>query len=326
MSLNTLIRKRKRRTLKETYMSTKASYLDDNLLFGKAFLDNDYSKINEYIDTQVSFTFRKEDNGSVCGYVLTVNKPLSDLYGFPCYVVRFAFKDYLTEHCDRQEGLMWQICQDLHRRINERRGYYTLRVPTHVVDLLRAFNRVFSDYMVCGCTVEEATARETSFNMNEDVKLFYADREYRERNREVLRKLAEESFRNFVGQYHISNVTASKAPLIYGNWIDGLLSGDDRILVAELNGEIAGFFGLRDGETGVEGVLTCVSEKFRGRGIYKSILATVINDSIKEGKIFVSATQLENNHVLRAWASLGMAPYYSFYNIHINHLEKENFL
>ena len=301
-------------------MSNLATYLDDNLLYAKAFLENDYSLLNEYIDKIASFTYKKVVDNSIYGYVISVNKPLSDLYEFPFYVIRFIFKNFDLNHSLKQEEIMLELCQNLKKDLDSKRGYYNLRVPSHVVDLIKGINKTLDKCMLCGCTVEETTKRTVEIKDSEDIKVFYANDKYREVNKEKLKNIAHKSFENFIGQYHVSSITNSKAPEIYSNWINTSMLDGDKILVAEVNDEPAGFFSLRDSEHGIEGVLTCVYEKFRGKGVYKKLVSTCINDAVKENKLFVSGTQLENDHVLKAWANLGMAPFYSFYNIHYNNL------
>lgn len=291
------------------------SFLDENISYAKAFLENDYEYLNKKIDS-LSLTYKKEIDGSLYGFVISKNEPLTKLYGFQFNVVRFVFKNFCSLHNNEQEKIIKEMCIDLKNKVDDTKGYYNIRIPSHIIDLVKGFNEIFKNYQLCGCTTEQGTCKETIVKNDPELKIFYADKEYLIKNEENLKELMFKSFENYKGQYHISSITCSKAGQIYSNWINESLLKNDRVIIGEINNKIAGCITVRDVNDGVEAFLGCVNSEYQRRGIYKSLISALINDSHKERKVFVSGTQIENYRVLKAWASMGLRPLYSFYNIH----------
>ena len=92
----------------------------------------------------------------------------------------------------------------------------------------------------------------------------------------------------------------------------------DKIIVAEYENKPIGFVTIAEDEFTVVGVLSAVLNEYRQYGAYKAMIAFIINHAYNSGKSFITGTQFDNFIVQGAWNSLGMKPFYSFYNIHID--------
>lgn len=150
-------------------------------------------------------------------------------------------------------------------------------------------------------------------------------REGKAEDEEKLVSIAIESFSNYIDRFHsdekIDNAMADK---LYELWVRNSYRGyADSIIVSEVHGEIVGFSTFKEfvGQTGKgekigEIVLSAVSKKARGKGIYTSM----INEGVKRGvgkmDYLLVKTQIDNMAVQKAWASLGFKPYRSEYIFH----------
>lgn len=299
----------------------KMAYIDDNALMSESYRQRDYQEVRKAV-------LRKKDletviihDGEVFGFEKTANVSLTALYGFPCYVIKFLFSDVNTLHNAMQEKLMADVCRMLADVIESDKGYYNLRVPTHLVDLVRALNKYVPHGIFCGGTVEEVHVGELpKIQFDKRLKTFFADEPFIRDNRKALEKMAYESFENYQGQYHISEITSPKAGSIYRQWIANALDNfkPNSVLISEVDGEIAGYTTVHETETSVEGVLASINQNVRSLGAYKAMIYALIKYSIEHGKGFISSTQFDNFIVQAAWSSLGMRPFYSIYNIHID--------
>ena len=203
--------------------------------------------------------------------------------------------------------------------MQQEKGYYNLRVPAHFVDLMRAVNSCLPRLLMCGGTVEELYVSGGSFPAPaEGLELTWADESLPEYRRKEVLKVAYDSFSDFSSQYHISPVTAPKAGEIYKNWVAGCFRPDssDLLMLALYRGKTVGYHLLRESEGFVEGVLISVAEDCRGLGIYKALIAEAILYARKNGKTFVSSTQMDNYQPQGTWGSLGMRQMYAIYNLH----------
>lgn len=300
----------------------RISFEDNNDKYIKGFLKRDYAELgNEIIRKKEELTYYIEDESVLYGYKIAKNYPLTELYKADFYSVRFYFVNINTLHNDKQENSIIKLLCHLDKRIDECKGYYNLRIPTHIVDLIKAYNTVFANNIFCGGTVEEyINGKTVPDNNKNNLNLFLANAEYIEKNKEALLEMTYQSFETYQGQYHISNVTDYQAGKIYENWIRTSLenSTQDLVVVAELENIPVGFVTLGEGENSVEGILSAVSQKHRQYGAYKAMIAYSINYAYKHQKSFVTSTQFDNFIVQGAWASLGLKPFYSIYNIHID--------
>jgi len=296
------------------------AYTDNSTQLGRCYKTRSYKTLRQQIleqkDETICFV---EQEGEIYGYNITINTPLTQLYGFPCYVVRFLFSNVDTLHCDGQEAVMNDLCIRLRTQIESQKGYYNLRIPSHIVDLARAVNCHLNRLIFCGCTVNEIYV--SGFSMpprHEGVTVFFADREFVTANRVRMIEMATESFRSYQGQYHISPITAEKAGEIYGNWIKSTFDDfhENSILVAQYAGKVVGYCTIEENEIAVDGILSSVNANTRQLGIYKQIIATLIQYAQSQEKIFIASTQFDNYIVQGTWSSLGMRPFLSLCNFH----------
>ena len=301
---------------------SEAAYFDQNTLLAKCYAENSYESLREKIlqehDTYTKTIFR---NGEVYGYTITLNQPLTSLYHFSCYVVKFVFSKIDTLHSQSQEEIMHILCVSLKEHIAAQKGYYTMRVPAHIVDLIRAINHDFTNLMFCGGIVEETLLGNPILpEINQDIEILFPDQSFIAENKETLMSMALKSFRRYQGQYHISPVTDSDAAKIYSQWVENTLSKSDgpTVTVACYNHKIAGYCTISEDDVGVEATLACVNENTRGLGIYKRVICAMSQYAQAAGKIFVTSTQFDNYIVQRAWHSLGFTPFRSIYNMHLD--------
>lgn len=298
------------------------SFIDDNYKLSECFVKRDYSKIEKKIfDNKEDLTFYIEDNNQLFGFNIRPNIPMTKLYESPFYVVRFVFANVNTLHDRKQEENMRILLQELDKKMNETKGYYNLRIPTHMVDLIRTMNTAIRDTIFCGGTVEELIANKSvSVPVKEGLKIFWGTEEYVGKHKETLAQMTHESFLSYQGQYHISTKTEEKAGEIYKNWIESSLNnlGNELVVCAEYDGHPIGFVTFGEQEEAVEGILSAVDSKYRAYGAYKAMISFGINYAYEKNKIFVSSTQFDNYIVQGTWNSLGLKPFYSIYNFHVD--------
>ena len=79
-----------------------------------------------------------------------------------------------------------------------------------------------------------------------------------------------------------------------------------------------GFVTIKETDNAVEGILSAVDPKNRKLGAYRAMIAYLINYANENKKSFVTSTQFDNYIVQGVWNSLGLKPFYSIYNIHID--------
>lgn len=300
----------------------KISFVDDNILLGDCYLKRDYSQLSELIrggNITTSCHIMEEDE--IFGFHITKNENISSIYEMDSYVVKFVFSSVSQLHDDRQEQILFELVSKIKNYIDSCNGYYNLRIPTHIIDLVKAVNATFKDMIFCGGTVEEIVHGKHVDDCNENnLTIEFADSSYIENHRDELLMMTLESFRTYQGQYHISKVTQAKAGIIYENWINQAMASlnDERVVVAKNNGCLAGFVTIRETDTAVEGVLSAVSIVNRKLGAYKAMIAYLINHANRNNKSFVTSTQFDNFVVQGVWNSMGLKPFYSVYNIHID--------
>ncbi len=298
------------------------SFEDNNYKYVKCFVERDYSNLSkEIIQNKEELTYYVEKDNVLYGYKIFKNVPLTNLYQDNFYSVRFYFADIDTMHKNSQEENIIALLTHLNNKMECDGGYYNLRIPTHIVDLVRACNRVITGSIFCGGTVEEYIhMKKVDDNNKNHLSIFIADDEYIKEHRERLLEMTYQSFKAYQGQYHISHVTDVNAGKIYENWIETSLGSgsDDLTVVAEHDGEPIGFVTLGEKKNAVEGILSAVSNEHRQYGAYKAMIAYAINYASNKNKTFVTSTQFDNFIVQGTWASLGLKPFYSIYNIHLD--------
>lgn len=304
----------------------KISFVDNNFQYAKCYITRNYTELaKQILAGNYELDYEKREDDFLCGYKIQKNEPLSSLYEDNYYSVRFYFANVDTLHQEKQETMMEAMMQHLLIEIEERKGYYNLRIPTHIVDLLKAYNKLPERGIFCGGTVEQYIAnKEVPDNIKQGVKVFWANTQYVEKHKDLMLSMTYCSFETYQGQYHISHVTENKAGKIYENWIRNSLleNSQDLVVVAEYNGIPIGFVTVAEDDFALEGVLSAVSEEYRQYGAYKAMISYIVNSAYERGKSFITSTQFDNFIVQGVWNSLGLKPFYSIYNIHIDKRDK----
>lgn len=300
----------------------KSSYIDNNALLGKSFLEKNYDAVNDWIMAQMdTLAICQSLDGSVYALDISRNKPLSDLYQDNFFVVRVVLKDVDTFHSDKQEKAFIDIFKQLENHMANKPGYYNLRLPTHFVDCLRAYNSIpKKNALFCGGTVEWIVKnKRTDFKTDKGTSVFWADADYIAKYKERLLEIAYKSFEKYQGQYHISAVTSGGAGKIYENWLQQSFENyQGKTVIVEYDRNPISFLLFKDTPFALEGVISAVDEDYRKYGAYKLMIKSGINHAEQESKAFVTSTQFDNFIVQGVWASLGLKPFYSIYNIHLD--------
>lgn len=261
-----------------------------------------------------------EKNGEIFGYEIRENVPLTTLYGFRVRVVDFEFSNINDLSNSEEDGIVDKLFNKLRKTMMEEPAYYTMRVPTAIMSLLMMVNKYFENALMCGGTISYiATSKVEEKYKQEKTNVFVASKDYIDEHRMDLIKIAEKTFKMYRGQYHISPITAEKAMEIYSDWVTNTFDAKNELFfVAEYNNKIAGYATRKESEKICEAIIGGTSSEYRQLGAYKNIIKNMLNKTIEEGKYFVSGTQFENLIVQSTWISLGMKPFTSFYNFHID--------
>ena len=298
------------------------SFIDNDYKYVRAFIKRDYTEIaNEIKSSRKDLNYSFEFNGKIYGYKITTNRLLTEVYGEDFFVVHFYFLDIDTLHNSEQESCIRKLLDHLMEEITEKKGYYNLKLPANIVDLIRAYNHLKQPFIFCGGTVEQYIYDKPVPESNKSgLHVFIADKEYVSRHYEELLTMTYRSFETYQGQYHLSSAISDKAGDIYKSWINGSLQpqSDDKVIVAEHEGMPIGYVTIDEDDFAVEGVLSSVSSEYRQYGAYKAMIAYIINYAYKNNKSFITGTQFDNFIVQGAWNSLGLRPFYSFYNVHFD--------
>ena len=154
--------------------------------------------------------------------------------------------------------------------------------------------------------------------LHEDILI----RDARLSDKEELYQIAVNSFDGY-GHYSADEkITSTQCKEIYGDWI--IRSYDNKvannIIVAEINGEIAGFLSHKLQEDrcryAVAGI-GAIMPKYRNRGIYRAITISGINWAIeKQCKWVEHSVLLTNPPVMRLFSKLGFKPANSAITFH----------
>ena len=141
-------------------------------------------------------------------------------------------------------------------------------------------------------------------------------------DKEELYQIAINSFANYGHYFADKKLNSSQCKEIYGNWI--IRSYDnkvaDNIIVAEINGEVAGFLSHKIHENQFRyavGGIGAVSPKYRNRDIFKAITISGINWAIeRECKWVEHNVLVTNTPVMRSFGKLGFKPENSAITFH----------
>lgn len=139
---------------------------------------------------------------------------------------------------------------------------------------------------------------------------------------EIVKAVAAESFRGYFGHYHADErLDPVKCDEAYVDWaVRSCVSREvaDEVLVADLEGTIAGFATLRmNSEEEGEGVLFGVAPFAQGRGIYRSFMVHGMEWCLSQGaRRMVVSTQIINIAVQKVWARVGFEASHAYYTFH----------
>ena len=166
---------------------SEVAYLDQNTLLGRCYQTKSYAFLREKIlGERDVYTKVLHADGEVYGYTITLNEPLTELYDFSCYVVKFVFSKVDTLHSSNQEKIMLELCVSLKNDMEAVKGYYTMRVPAHIVDLIRAINQTFTNLIFCGGTVDVVFSGPLSMQKwDKDIEVFIADQSFMNRSNAI---------------------------------------------------------------------------------------------------------------------------------------------
>ena len=134
--------------------------------------------------------------------------------------------------------------------------------------------------------------------------------------------VAVESFQGYRGHYHADPLLdRDKCDEVYTSWAERSVASRevaDQVLVAELDGRIAGFATLRlNSPDEGEGVLFGVARFAQGRGIYRSFMLRAMDWCAEQGRqVMIVSTQVTNIAVQKVWARLGFEPSHAYYTFH----------
>jgi GNAT superfamily N-acetyltransferase len=147
-------------------------------------------------------------------------------------------------------------------------------------------------------------------------------RSFRPGEEKLISSVAEKSFTGYHGHYHAdSRLDPAKCNEAYMDWArKSCLAGKaaDDVLIAEVDGNIAGFATMRarDKHEG-EGILFGVEPSYQGRGIYYILMVGGMRWCLERGLSSVSvSTQIINIAVQKVWVRLGFEPTHAIYTFH----------
>lgn len=125
----------------------------------------------------------------------------------------------------------------------------------------------------------------------------------------IIEAIARESFSGYVaGHYHADpRLDPAKCADVYVSWALRSSRGEaaDITFVGELDGRVAGFLGVRGGETGTATV-GGVTADARRRGVYRTLIEEAVRWCTAAGSTrMLISTQLANPVSLNTWLRLG---------------------
>lgn len=296
-----------------------SSYVDDNSILGKAFVERDNSNLNDYIiNNKNTYEYLDEIDNQIYAFSVSKNESLSEIYSSEFKVVRLVLKDIDTMHNKDQEERFEKLFEYLKKYMDENPAYYNVRIPTHFVDAIKAYNTSIVNSIFCGGTVEWiGYNRNIEIKRKDGIDVFWADKEYIKENKKRLLDIAYTSFEQYQGQYHISYATDEKAGVIYQKWLENSFDNyKGNVLVVTYERKPISFVLYGETEYAVEAVVGAVDNEYRKYGAYRLMISTGVNYATEKNKNFVTSTQFDNYIVQGVWASLGLKPFYSIYNIH----------
>lgn len=300
------------------------SYIEDKNLLAKSFNDRNYDNINCIINNLVEKNeLNYYENG--LGYKIKKIEQLSEIYNHNFFAINFYFSNLEPFFDEKKKNKFNKMVTSLRKTLEEKEGYFIIKIPSHIPNLINSLQIIFDkNIMFTGGTIcYSINKKAPDLELDDDLKLKILEFEEYEKYSESVKNLSYESFKNYFGQYHISDYTRPQAPMIYKNWIRDFfknINDNNRIIVAEIKGKVVGFLTLYKDSNACEIVLNGVDKNFRGNKIYERMSRLGVNYSNENGKICTVSTQFDNIFPQRAWINIGFKPFYSFYLFHYNNI------
>lgn len=138
---------------------------------------------------------------------------------------------------------------------------------------------------------------------------------------DAVARVAARAFHGYAGHYHADpRLDPATCDALYEDWVRRSLTVPgtaDAVLIAEVDGAVAGFSTVSVTGTDAHGHLDAVDPKYQRRGIYRSLSIARLRWSLDRGceRTMVS-TQVTNRGAQSGMASLGFRPLSSYYTMH----------
>ncbi|MDD7511357.1 MAG: GNAT family N-acetyltransferase [Peptostreptococcaceae bacterium] len=284
-------------------------------------MKKDYSDIERNLaNNKILTNYLVEDGIKQCGYHIHINNPLTEIYGFTVFMVDFVLINFDNLHSNEQAVLVSKMLNKLYEEVYSNKGYYNFRIPSEYVDLNERFNMIFKNFFFCGgLNIYVSPGILPKKAHSDSIKILKGDENYFKNKGDAFLEIAKESFSAYQGQYHISPVMKDKAGDIYVEWLErGFNNSNEKVFVAEYNGEPAGFWTYNFDELCQTTGLVAVTDRFRNKGIYFELVYSAVNEA-NSNKVFMTiGTQFNNLIVQRVWNKMGFLHFVNYYNIHLD--------
>lgn len=139
---------------------------------------------------------------------------------------------------------------------------------------------------------------------------------------DAVEQVARGAFADYDGHYHVDpRLDRAAVAEIYPSWARRMVqdpSAADAVLVAEVDGAVAGFGALKAAGDTLDAMLYAVSPDFRRRGVYRNLVAASC-DWARDARFSAMdySTQLTNVAAQRVVVQSGFVPSRAFYTFHL---------
>lgn len=145
---------------------------------------------------------------------------------------------------------------------------------------------------------------------------------FRPEDTERVRRIGTAAFKGYMGHYHADRrLGRQQCDETYVSWaerscVPGVAA--DAVVVAELNGELAGFGTLRmNSPQESEGLLFAVAPEFQRRGVCRALMIGSLDWSRQHSASrMIISTQVTNVAMQKVWCRAGFEPSHSYYTFH----------
>jgi GNAT superfamily N-acetyltransferase len=138
-----------------------------------------------------------------------------------------------------------------------------------------------------------------------------------------IQRVASAAFKGYMGHYHADRrLDSGQCDEAYRSWAERSSTVGkgvaDEVLVAEIEGKIAGFATLRlNSPHEVEGLLFAVAPESQGKGICRLFMIRSLQWCRAQGATrMVISTQVTNVPMQKVWCRAGFEPSHSYYTFH----------